>query len=86
MNMSSSGEPTRDDLRRLIDRLRPRIARLFERHGVSTAEAESRVTEALSRLSYRWDQVRDRERWLLTALKKDLVARPGESSKEPRDE
>jgi hypothetical protein len=86
MNMSSSGEPTRDDLRRLLDRLQPRIARLFERHGVSTQEAEWRTAEALIRLSYRWDRVRDRERWLLDALRKDLAARPEESSKEPRDE
>jgi hypothetical protein len=86
MNMSSSGEPTRDDLRRLLDRLQPRIARLFDRYGVSTLEAERRVTEALTRLSYRWDRVRDRERWLLDALRKDLAARTEESSKEPRNE
>jgi hypothetical protein len=86
MNMSSSGEPTRDDLRRLLDRLQPRIARLLERHGVSDLEAERRVREALIRLSYRWERVRDRERWLLDALRKDLTARPEESSKEPRDE
>jgi hypothetical protein len=86
MNMSSSDEPTRDDLRRLLDRLQSRIARLFERHGVSTLEAERRVTETLTQLSYRWDRVRDRERWLLDALRRDLAARPEESSKEPRDE
>jgi hypothetical protein len=86
MNISSSGEPTRDDLKRLLDRLQPRIARLFERHGVSTLEAELRVSETLIRLSYRWERVRDRERWLLDALRKDLAACPEESSKEPRDE
>jgi hypothetical protein len=86
MNMSSSGEPTRDDLKRLLDRLQPKIARLFERHGVSALEAERRVTEALTLLSYRWERVRDRERWLLDALRKDLAARPEESFKEPRDE
>jgi hypothetical protein len=86
MNMSSSGEPTRDDLRRLLDRLQPRIARLLERHEVSELEAERRVREALIRLSYRWERVRDRERWLLDALRKDLAVHPEESSKEPRDE
>jgi hypothetical protein len=83
--MSSSGEPTRDDLRRLLDRLQPRIARLFDRHGVSPLEAELRVMETLIRLSYRWERIRDRERWLLDTLRKDL-ARTEESSKEPRDE
>jgi hypothetical protein len=86
MNMSSSGEPTRDDLRRLLDRLQPRIARLLQRHGVPMADAERRVTGALTWLSYRWDRVRDRERWLLDALRRDLAARPEASSKEPRDE
>jgi hypothetical protein len=86
MNMSSSCEPTRDDLRRLIDRLQPRLTRLFQRHGVSTADAERQVTGALTRLSYRWDRVRDRERWLLDALRRDFAARPEASSKEPRDE
>jgi hypothetical protein len=84
--MSSSGEPTRDDLRRLLDSLQPRIAGLLERYGVSELEAERRVREALTRLSYRWDQVRDHERWLLDLLRQDLAASPEESSKEPRDE
>ncbi len=80
----SSSEPTQDDLQRLLDRLRPRIARLFDRHGVSVEEAESRVADALVRLLYRWELVRDRERWLLAKLKKDLETRPEESSKEPQ--
>jgi hypothetical protein len=84
--MSSSDEPTRDDLRRLIDRLQPRIAALFARQGVSPVEAERRVTETLVQLSYRWDRIRNREQWLLEALRTDLAARPEESSKEPRDE
>jgi hypothetical protein len=84
--MSSSGEPTRDDLQRLVDRLQPKIARLFKRHGISTAEAERRVTAALIRLSYHWDRVRDRERWLLTELQEGLAASREAISKEPRDE
>jgi hypothetical protein len=86
MNMSSSGKPTRDDLRRLVDRLQPKIARLFKRYGVSTAEAERRVAAALIRLSYQWDRVRDREVWLLTELKDGLSVSREVISKEPRDE
>jgi hypothetical protein len=86
MNMPSSPEPTRADLRRLIDRLKPKIARLFERHGVSAKESEMRVTAALIRLSYQWDKVRDREGWFLTELKDGLSLRQEKSSKEPRDE
>lgn len=84
--MPSSGEPTRADLRRLVDRLKPKIARLFARHGVPTKEAEMRVTAALIRLSYHWDRVRDREKWLLTELQDALSMRQEKSSKEPRDE
>jgi len=86
MNMSSSGKPTRDDLRRLVDRLQPKIARLFKHYGVSTAEAERRVAAALIRLSYQWDRVRDREVWLLTELKDGLSVSREVTSKEPRDE
>lgn len=84
--MSSSGKPTRADLRRLVDRLKPKIARLFERHGVSGKESEMRVTAALIRLSYQWDRVRDREKWLLTELKDALSLRQEKTFNEPRDE
>jgi hypothetical protein len=84
--MTSSSEPTRTDLRRLVDRLKPRIVRLFERHGVSGKETEMRVTAALTRLSYQWDRVRDRERWLLIELQDGLSLRQEKPSKEPRDE
>ncbi len=84
--MSSSSEPTRADLRRLVDRLKPKIARLFESHGVYGEEAEMRVTAALIRLSYQWDKVRDREGWLLTELKDALSLRQEKTSKELRDE
>jgi hypothetical protein len=86
MSMPSSREPTRADLRWLVDRLKPKIARLFERHGVSGKESEMRVSAALIRLSYQWDKVRDREGWLLTELKDGLSLRQEKSSKEPRDE
>jgi uncharacterized membrane protein YccC len=79
-----SGEPTRADLRRLVDRLRPRIARLFERHRVPTKEAEMRVAAALIRLSWQWERVRDREEWLLTELKDALSLRQEKPSREPR--
>jgi hypothetical protein len=86
MSMSSSGKPTRTDLRRLVDRLRPKIVHLFERNGVSGKESEMRVTAALIRLSYQWDKVCDREGWLLTELQDALSLRQEKSSKEPRDE
>jgi hypothetical protein len=80
MDMPSSGKPTRDDLDQFLDRLRPKIARLFERRAVPQEEAERRLREALIRLLYRWDGIRDREAWLLAALKKGI------GKKEPEDE
>jgi len=74
MNMPSSGKPTQDDLQRLAVRLQPKILRLFQRHEVSRETAELLLTAALTRLLYRWDRVRDRERWLLSALRKGLAA------------
>jgi hypothetical protein len=84
--MPSFGKPTRDDLWLLVDRLQPKIARLFKRYGVSTAEAERRVAAALIRLSWQWDGVRDREVWLLTELKDGLSVSREVISKEPRNE
>jgi hypothetical protein len=86
MSMSSSGKLTRNDLRRLVERIRPKITRLFARHGVPEKEAEMRVTAALIRLSYQWDRVRDREKWLLAELQDALSLRQEKTSKEPRDE
>jgi hypothetical protein len=45
-----------------------------------------RVTAALIRLSYQWDRVRDREKWLLAELQDALSLRQEKTSKEPRDE
>jgi tetratricopeptide (TPR) repeat protein len=81
--MPYSGKPTRVDLRRLVDRLKPKIARLFERHGVSGKESEMRVTAALIRLSYQWDRVRDREKWLLTELQDALSLRQEKPPESP---
>ena len=72
--MSSSGEPTQDELQRLAVRLKPKVLRLLQRYDVSGEEAELLLTAATIRLLYRWDRVRDRERWLLTALRKGLAA------------
>jgi hypothetical protein len=80
MDTPSSGKPTREDLDQLLDRLRPRIRRLFERRAISGEEAERRLRDALVRLLYRWSGIRDREGWLLATLKKGI------GKKEPEDE
>jgi hypothetical protein len=81
--MSPHDSPTSQDLTQLLDRVRPRIARLFERHRVSEPEAEALVGEALVGLAYRWKRVRDRERWLLDEIARRVRERKGRASKEP---
>jgi hypothetical protein len=84
--MSPSDGPTAQDLAQLVDRLRSRIARFFEREGVSEPEAAMLLHDALIRLAYRWGRVRDRERWLLEELARGAREHVDRSSKEPEDE
>jgi len=84
--MSPSNGPTGQDLTQLLDRLRPRIARLFERYRVSEPEAEKLVREVLVGIAYRWDRVREREQWVLDALARQVERQVERSSKEPEDE
>jgi hypothetical protein len=84
--MSPSFGPTAQDLAQLLDRLRSRIARLFERHRVSEPEAERLLHDALIRLAYRWGRVPDRERWMLEELASGTREQVDRSSKEPEDE
>jgi hypothetical protein len=84
--MSPSNGPTAQDLTQLLDRLRPRIARLFERHRVSEPEAEKLVRDALVGIAYRWGRVREREQWVLDALAREIAKQAERSSREPEDE
>ena len=66
--MPSSDRPTAEEIQRLVAKLRPEIVRRFVAQGVSEEEAAVRVKAALRELAYRWNEVGDRERWLLLAL------------------
>jgi len=83
--MSSSDRPTDQDLARLLDRLRPKIIRLLRLYGVSLGEAERMVGEALIGVAYRWDRVRDRERWVLEFFEKEIQRYLKKPEKEPED-
>jgi len=84
--MSPSNGPTAQDLTELLDRLRPRIARLFERHRVPEPEAEKLVRNALVGIAYRWGRVREREQWVLDGLARKLERQAERAAKEPEDE
>ena len=49
------------------------------------AEAERMVGEALIGVAYRWDRVRDRERWVLEFLEKEIQRYLQKPEKEPED-
>lgn len=83
--MPSSDRPTDQDLARLLDRLRPKIIRRLRLSGVPEAEAERMVGEALIGVAYRWDRVRDRERWVLEFFEKEIQRYLEKPEKEPED-
>ncbi|HZF08388.1 MAG TPA: hypothetical protein VFE33_06315 [Thermoanaerobaculia bacterium] len=84
--MSPSNGPTAQDLTQLLDRLRPRIARLFEHYRVSEPEAEKLVRDALVGIAYRWGRVQEREQWVLDLLARQVGKQAERPSKEPEDE
>lgn len=66
--MPASNRPTIEEVSRLLKKLEPEIARRFQEKGVSPEEAARRIDDALVALALRWNQVGDRERWLLWKL------------------
>lgn len=55
-------------LDKLLCAVRPDLKDLFLLHGVSSVVAERLVAETLRALSWKWDEVRNRQDWLLTIL------------------
>jgi len=83
--MPSSDRPTDQDLAQLLDRLRPKIIRRLRLSGVPEAKAERMIGEALIGVAYRWDRVRDRERWVLEFFEKEIQRYLQKPEKEPED-
>lgn len=81
--MSVTDRPTKRDLDQLLEKLRPQIVALFQDHGVSPAEMERLIDEALLALSYRWGRIPNREWWLLDTLGKAAWRHGDPSPKEP---
>ncbi len=62
--------PSRRELDQLTEEVRPDLEALFQRHGISQADAEKLLREALLRLSYQWGRIRNRSWWLLDTIDK----------------
>ena len=78
--------PSRRELDQLTEQVRPDLEDLFQRLGISQADAERLLREALVRLAYQWDRIRNRSWWLLDAIEKAARELPNLSPEEPEDE
>jgi RNA polymerase sigma-70 factor (ECF subfamily) len=68
-----SAQGGRDELRQLLERLRPRMRALFARFHVPAQETEDLLQQALLALVVKWESIECREAWLLGALRKHCL-------------
>lgn len=71
--------PSSEEIDQLLDKIGPVAAERFREKGISEVDAVIRVVDALVELSYRWNRVGDRERWLLEYLDKEPPPTKGAS-------
>lgn len=62
--------PSRRELDQLTEQVRPDLEDLFQRYGITQADAERLLRESLDRLSYQWGRIRNRSWWLLDTLER----------------
>jgi hypothetical protein len=86
MTARPAERPTRQDLDRIFEKIRPQIDDLLWSHGYSPETAVELVREAVLALTHRWSRVRNREQWLLDRIEKAVRRSVNPSPKEPRDE
>jgi DNA-directed RNA polymerase specialized sigma24 family protein len=80
--LHSMDRPSRRDLDQLTEQVRPDLEDLFQRLGVSQADAEKLLRETLVRLAYQWGRIRNRSWWLLDTIEKAARALPNLSPEE----
>jgi len=66
--MRPADGPSRRELDQVREQVRPDLEDLFRRHGISQVDAERLLREALMRLAYQWDRIRNRSWWLLDSI------------------
>ena len=72
-------------LDKLLCELRPDLKDLFRAHDVAPHVAERLLDETLRSLSWKWDEVRNRQAWLMTILKRKCVCLADKSEQQPWD-
>jgi hypothetical protein len=86
MTERTSERPTKQDLDRLLESTRERIAFLLRRHRCSPETATGLLREAVVALTRRWSRVKDREQWLLDRIEKEVLRTVNPSPEAPRDD
>jgi hypothetical protein len=66
--MRPADGPSRRELDRVTEEVRPDLDDLFRRHEISQVDAERLLREALMRLAYQWNRIRNRSWWLLDSI------------------
>jgi DNA-directed RNA polymerase specialized sigma24 family protein len=84
--LRSTDRPSRRELDQLTEQVRPDLEDLFQRLGVSQADAEKLLRETLVRLAYQWGRIRNRSWWLLDTIEKAARLLPNPSPKELDDD
>jgi RNA polymerase sigma factor (sigma-70 family) len=57
-------ESSAEELPVIVDRMRPRLKAIFCRYRLTPEDAEDVLQTAMLRALVRWDEIRDKERWL----------------------
>ena len=74
--------PSRRELDQLAEEVRSDLDDLFQRLGISQADAERLLRETLARLVHQWGRIRNRSWWLLDTIEKAALKLPIPSSEE----
>lgn len=81
--MRPADGPSRRELDQVREQVRPDLEDLFRQHGISQVDAERLLREALMRLAYQWDRIRNRSWWLLDSI--ETAARELSQPSTPED-
>ena len=81
--MRPADGPSRRELDQVTEQVRTDLEDLFRRHGISQVDAERLLREALMRLAYQWDRIRNRSWWLLDSI--ETAARELSQPSTPED-
>lgn len=81
-----SDGPTKQDMDQVFGKIGLQVDDLLWKHRIPQEQATTLLREAVFALAHRWNQVRNREPWLLDRIEKAVRRAANPSPKEPRDD